>query len=113
MHLAFYKARPDACAVIHLHPTCAIAYLTLLTEATLDAIPAYSSALFSRLAGRVPMIDYYPVGSTEMHHAIADLAPHFYTILLRQHGITEWLPRPYPRQWELWKRSNNAAILHC
>ena len=87
MHLAFYKARPDACAVIHLHPTYAIAYSTLLTEATLDAIPAYSSALYRR-AGRVPMIDYYPVGSTEMHHAIADLAPHFYTILLRQHGIT-------------------------
>jgi ribulose-5-phosphate 4-epimerase/fuculose-1-phosphate aldolase len=87
MHLAFYKAQAETKAVIHLHPTYSIAFTTLLTEATLDAIPAYSSALYRR-AGQVPMIDYYPVGSTEMHNAIAELAPHFYAILLRQHGVT-------------------------
>lgn len=87
MHLAMYKARPDAHAVIHIHPTYSIAYSTLLTEPSLDAVPAYTSALYRR-AGRIPMIDYYPVGSAELHHAITKLAPHFYAILLRQHGIT-------------------------
>jgi ribulose-5-phosphate 4-epimerase/fuculose-1-phosphate aldolase len=87
MHLAFYNARPDAHAVIHIHPTHAIAYSTLLTEPCLDAVPAYSSALYRR-AGRVPMIAYYPVGSKGLHDAIAELAPHFYSILLRQHGLT-------------------------
>jgi 3-dehydro-4-phosphotetronate decarboxylase len=73
--------------VIHIHPTFAIAYSTLLTDPCLDAVPAYSSALYRR-AGQVPMIGYYPVGSTELHHAIAELTPHFYSILMRQHGLT-------------------------
>lgn len=34
------------------------------------------------------MIEYFPVGSEELHHAIAELAPHFCAILLRQHGVT-------------------------
>jgi ribulose-5-phosphate 4-epimerase/fuculose-1-phosphate aldolase len=87
MHLSFYKARPDANAVIHIHPTYSIAYSTLLTEPCLDAVPAYSSALYRR-AGQVPMIAYYPVGSKELHHAIEKLTPHFYSILMRQHGLT-------------------------
>jgi ribulose-5-phosphate 4-epimerase/fuculose-1-phosphate aldolase len=87
MHLALYNARPNARAVIHIHPTHAIAYSTLLTEPCLDAVPAYSSALYRR-AGRVPMIGYYPVGSKGLHDAIVELAPHFYSILLRQHGLT-------------------------
>jgi ribulose-5-phosphate 4-epimerase/fuculose-1-phosphate aldolase len=87
MHLSFYKARPDANAVIHIHPTYSIAYSTLLTEPCLDAIPAYSSALYRR-AGQIPMIAYYPVGSKELHHAIEKLTPHFYSILMRQHGLT-------------------------
>ena len=87
MHLALYKARPDAKAIIHIHPTYSIAYSTLLAEPSLDAVPAFTSALYRR-AGRVPMIDYYPVGSRELHEAIAALAPHFYAILMRQHGLT-------------------------
>ena len=34
------------------------------------------------------MIDYYPVGSKDLHEAIAALAPHFYAILMKQHGVT-------------------------
>jgi ribulose-5-phosphate 4-epimerase/fuculose-1-phosphate aldolase len=87
MHLAFYKARPDARAIIHIHPTYAIAFSTLLAEPMLDAIPAYTSAFYRR-AGRVPMIDYYPVGSRDLHEAIGALAPHFFAILMKQHGVT-------------------------
>lgn len=87
MHLAFYQRRLDVQAVIHLHPTYSIAYSTLLEEPTLDAVPAYSSALY-RKAGRVPMIGYYPVGSPELHQAIAQLVPYFSSILMRQHGLT-------------------------
>jgi ribulose-5-phosphate 4-epimerase/fuculose-1-phosphate aldolase len=86
MHLAMYHARPEAYAIIHVHPTYAIAYSTLIPDANLDAIPAYTAAFYLR-AGRVPMTDYYPSGSEELHHAVAELAPHFHAILLRQHGI--------------------------
>lgn len=87
MHLAIYKARPDARAIIHIHPTYSIAFSTLLAEPSLDAVPSYTSALYRR-AGRVAMIDYYPVGSKELHQAIAAVAPYFYSILMKQHGLT-------------------------
>jgi ribulose-5-phosphate 4-epimerase/fuculose-1-phosphate aldolase len=86
MHLAMYHARPKANAIIHVHPTYAIAFSTMVSKANLDAIPAYTAAFYLR-AGRVPMIDYYPSGSEELHHAVSELAPHFHAILLRQHGV--------------------------
>jgi ribulose-5-phosphate 4-epimerase/fuculose-1-phosphate aldolase len=86
MHLAMYQARPEANTVIHVHPTFAIAISTMINEETLDAIPAYTAAFYLR-AGRVPMIDYYPSGSEELHHAVAKLAPVYHAILLRQHGV--------------------------
>lgn len=88
MHLAYYHAREDAQAIIHVHPTFAIAYSTILTEPTSkDAIPAYTAALYVR-AGKVPMVDYYPSGSEELHHAVAVVAPYFPAVLLKQHGVT-------------------------
>lgn len=87
MHLAIYNARPDVGAVIHIHPTYSIAYSTLLTGPSLDALPAYTSAIYRRV-GRIPMTDYYPVGSAELHHAVSKLAPFFNAVLLRQHGVT-------------------------
>lgn len=85
MHLAMYHARPKAQAIIHVHPTYTIALSTLVPEANLDAIPAYTAAFYLR-AGRVPLIGYHPSGSEELHRAVAELAPHFHAILLRQHG---------------------------
>ncbi|MBN1147102.1 MAG: class II aldolase/adducin family protein [Anaerolineales bacterium] len=86
MHLAMYRAQPEARAIIHVHPTHTIAFSTLVSVANLDAIPAYTAAFYLR-AGRVPMIGYYPSGAEELHHAVAELAPYFHAILLRQHGI--------------------------
>jgi ribulose-5-phosphate 4-epimerase/fuculose-1-phosphate aldolase len=86
MHLAMYHLRPEVQAIIHVHPTHAIAYSTLLTEASLDAIPAYTAAFYLR-AGRVPVTDYYPSGSHELHDAVARLASYYHAILLRQHGV--------------------------
>lgn len=86
MHLALYQARPEIEAIIHVHPTHAIAYSTLHNEPGLDVVPAYSAAFYLR-AGRVPMIDYYPSGSADLHHAVNELAPHQHAILLRQHGV--------------------------
>jgi len=86
MHLAMYHARPEVGAVIHVHPTCAIAYSTLVPEPNLDSVPAYSAAFYVR-AGQVPMTDYYPSGSDDLHHAVTELAPRYHAILLRQHGV--------------------------
>jgi ribulose-5-phosphate 4-epimerase/fuculose-1-phosphate aldolase len=86
MHLAMYNARSDVSAVIHVHPTNAIAYSTKIPEPILDSIPAYTAAFYVR-AGCVPMIDYYPSGSADLHKAVAELSPRYWSILLRQHGV--------------------------
>jgi ribulose-5-phosphate 4-epimerase/fuculose-1-phosphate aldolase len=86
MHLAMYHARKNAQAVIHVHPTYAIAYSTLIGKESNDVVPPYTMAFYVR-AGRVPMIPYHPSGSHSLHEAVEALAPLHHAILLRQHGL--------------------------
>ncbi len=86
MHLAMYRARPDAGAVIHAHPTFAITHSTMVKEETDNSIPPYTAAFYVR-AGRVPMIPYHPSGSHSLHLAVEALAAKYHALLLRQHGM--------------------------
>jgi ribulose-5-phosphate 4-epimerase/fuculose-1-phosphate aldolase len=86
MHLAMYRARKSARAVIHCHPTYSIAYSTLITEESTDSVPPYTAAFYVR-AGRVPMITYHPSGAHSLHEAVEALAPTYHALLLRQHGL--------------------------
>lgn len=86
MHLAMYRARKDAGAVIHAHPTFAITLSTLIKEASNDAIRPYTAAFYVR-AGRVPMIPYHGSGAHSLHVAVEELAVDYHALLLRQHGM--------------------------
>ena len=86
MHLAMYRAREKARAVIHAHPTYSIAFSTLISRESNDVVPPYTMAFYVR-AGRVPMIPYHPSGSHSLHEAVEALAPVHHAILLRQHGL--------------------------
>ena len=86
MHLAMYRARENASAVILAHPTYSIAYSTLITEESTDSIPPYTAAFYVR-AGRVPMISYHPSGAHSLHEAVEALGPIYHALLLRQHGL--------------------------
>jgi len=86
MHLAMFKYRSDAEAVVHVHPTFAIALSTLLSGELSNAVPPYTAAFYVR-AGQVPMIKYHPSGAHSLHEAVAALAPDYHAILLRQHGV--------------------------
>jgi ribulose-5-phosphate 4-epimerase/fuculose-1-phosphate aldolase len=86
MHLAMYRAREKARAVVHVHPTYSIAFSTLISRESNDVVPPYTMAFYVR-AGRVPMIPYHPSGSHSLHEAVAELAPVHHAILLRQHGL--------------------------
>jgi 3-dehydro-4-phosphotetronate decarboxylase len=86
MHLAMYQARETARAVVHVHPTYAIAFSTLIPAETASSVPPYTAAFYVR-AGRVPMIGYHPSGAHSLHVAVDALAPDYHAILLRQHGL--------------------------
>lgn len=86
MHLAMYRARKNAGAAIHAHPTFSIAHSTLSPEGSVDSVPPYTAAFYVR-AGRVPMISYHASGAHSLHEAVEALAPIYHAILLRQHGL--------------------------
>ena len=86
MHLAMYRARKDAGAAVHAHPTFSIALSTLKSEETEDAVPPYTAAFYVR-AGKVPMIGYHASGAHSLHVAVEALAPRYHALLLRQHGL--------------------------
>ena len=82
MHLAMYRARSNAQAVVHVHPTYAIAYSTLISGESSNAVPPYTAAFYVR-AGRVPMIKYHPSGAHSLHEAVAALAPDYHATARR------------------------------
>lgn len=86
MHLAMYRARKNAGAVIHAHPTFAITHSAMLKDATENAIEPYTAAFYVR-AGRVPLIPYHPSGAHSLHLAVEALAQDYHALLLRQHGL--------------------------
>ncbi len=86
MHLAMYRARPDARAVIHAHPVYAITHSAMISEETRNCIPPYTAAFYVR-AGRVPLVPYHGSGAHSLHQAVATLAADYHALLLRQHGL--------------------------
>ena len=109
MHLAMYRARNNARAVVHVHPTYAIAFSTLIGEESANAVPPYTAAFYVR-AGRVPMIPYHASGAHSLHEAVARWRRRHHAILLRQHGSSS--PAPTCRLRSVsWRRSSSAARL--
>ena len=86
MHLVMYRARPQAGAVIHAHPTFSITHSSLVRQESDNVIPPYTAAFYVR-AGRVPMIPYHPSGSHSLHLAVEAKASDYHVLLLRQHGL--------------------------
>lgn len=86
MHLALYRARPEARGVVHPHPAAAIAFSMRQPAPGLDAIPASNAGFYIR-AGQVPLLPYFPSGSHELHEAVTHLADDFAVILLGNHGV--------------------------
>jgi len=86
MHLAMYRARENAGAAIHAHPTFSVAHSTLIADENNDSVPPYTAAFYVR-AGRVPMVAYHASGAHSLHEAVEALAANYHALLLRQHGL--------------------------
>ena len=84
MHRAFYTARPEAGAVVHLHSTMATA-VACMPEAD-GAIPPLTPYFVMRIGRRLPMVPYYRPGDPAMEPAIHDAARNARAVLLANHG---------------------------
>jgi 3-dehydro-4-phosphotetronate decarboxylase len=86
MHRAFYRARPDAGAVVHLHSTMATAVACLPDADAANPIPPLTPYFVMRVGRRMPVVPYYRPGDAAMEPAIEEAARAGRAVLLANHG---------------------------
>ena len=86
MHRAFYTARAEAGAVVHLHSTMATAVACLPDMDTDNPIPPLTPYFVMRVGRRMPVVPYYRPGDPAMEPAIAAAAADARAVLLANHG---------------------------
>lgn len=85
MHRAFYRARDDANAVVHLHSTMATA-VACLARPEETPIPLLTPYFVMRIGSALPMVPYYQPGDAAMEPAIMQAARGARAVLLANHG---------------------------
>lgn len=86
MHRAFYQARPDAGAVVHLHSTQATAVSCLPDVDQANPIPPLTPYFVMRVGRTMPIVPYYRPGDPSMEPAIHAAAKGARAVLLANHG---------------------------
>lgn len=81
MHLAVYRARPDARAVIHAHPV----HATALAVAGRTIDPSIHPELEASFP-KVPLVSPAPCGSAELANLVAEAVKEADVVLLGGHG---------------------------
>ena len=86
MHRAFYAARAEASAVVHLHSTMATAVACLPDVDADNPIPPLTPYFVMRVGRTMPVIPYYRPGDPAMEPAIGAAARTSRAVLLANHG---------------------------
>lgn len=85
LHLAVYRNRPSAQAIVHLHSTHSAAVSCLAGLDAGDCIPPLT-AYFVMKIGRLPLVKYYRPGAPELADEVGRLAARHPAVLLANHG---------------------------
>jgi ribulose-5-phosphate 4-epimerase/fuculose-1-phosphate aldolase len=85
LHLAIYRARGDANAVVHLHATHAAAVSCVAGLDENDCLPPLTAYYVMKI-GRLPLLAYHPPGDPALAEAIAGKARDHHAVLLANHG---------------------------
>ncbi len=85
LHIAMYRERPDARAVVHLHSTHSVAVSCLEDIDPDDVLPPITAYYVMRV-GRLPLVPYHPPGDKTLADAVACLAGAHHAVLLANHG---------------------------
>jgi autoinducer 2 (AI-2) kinase len=80
VHLAVYRARPKAKAVIHCHAPKA----TILVNTDLPFLPISTEAAF---VGEIPRLPFVMPGTAELADAVGKAARGSHAVLLKNHGL--------------------------
>ncbi|MEU1803102.1 3-oxo-tetronate 4-phosphate decarboxylase [Streptomyces sp. NPDC019937] len=85
LHAAFYRARPSAHAVVHLHSTHAAAVSCLDGVDPADALPPLT-AYYAMRVGTLPLLPYHAPGDSGLESLAERTARAHHAILLANHG---------------------------
>ncbi|HEX5326897.1 MAG TPA: aldolase [Acetobacteraceae bacterium] len=86
MHRAFYTARSEVGAVVHLHSTMATAVACLPDVDRDNPIAPLTPYFVMRVGRRMPLVPYYRPGDPAMEPAIRTAAQDARAVLLANHG---------------------------
>lgn len=86
LHLAVYRARPDAGAIVHLHSPAALAVSCLAGLAAAEPLPAYTPYFAMRVRG-LRTVGYHPPGAPGLAEEVAEALRDVDAVLLRRHGL--------------------------
>lgn len=88
MHLAIYRACPEAHVVVHAHPPTAIAWTVArpdLLELPADVLPEVILG-----AGSIPIVPYARPGTVALAEAFQPFLPAHRLLLMARHGAVCW-----------------------
>lgn len=85
LHLAMYRERARAGAVVHLHSTHSVAVSCLDGIDHEDVLPPITAYYVMRV-GKLPLIPYYAPGDKALGEAVGKAAANHSAVLLANHG---------------------------
>ncbi|MEV0523941.1 3-oxo-tetronate 4-phosphate decarboxylase [Streptomyces sp. NPDC050439] len=85
LHAAFYRARPGAHAVVHLHSTHAVAVSCLADLDPDNALPPLT-AYYAMRVGTLPSLPYHAPGDKSLGPLAEESARTHHAVLLANHG---------------------------
>jgi ribulose-5-phosphate 4-epimerase/fuculose-1-phosphate aldolase len=85
LHIAMYRERATAKAVVHLHSTYSVAVSCLADVDAADVLPPVTAYYVMRV-GALPLVPYYPPGDPDLAAAVRKLAGNHHAVLLANHG---------------------------
>jgi ribulose-5-phosphate 4-epimerase/fuculose-1-phosphate aldolase len=85
LHLAMYRERGGARAVVHLHSTHSVAVSCLDGIDPEDVLPPITAYYVMRV-GKLPLIPYFAPGDPTLGEAVGKLAAKHSAVLLANHG---------------------------
>ncbi|BDU71843.1 class II aldolase/adducin family protein [Mesoterricola silvestris] len=88
MHLAVYRACPEARAVVHAHPPTAIAFS--LAHPEWACLPSEALPEVILAAGSIPFVPYARPGTAAMGEVLAPFLPAHRLMVLARHGALAW-----------------------
>ncbi|MGE0116736.1 MAG: 3-oxo-tetronate 4-phosphate decarboxylase [Dongiaceae bacterium] len=85
LHIAMYRERAAARAVVHLHSTHSVAVSCLAGVNADDVLPPITAYYVMRV-GSLPLVPYHPPGDPDLAEAVRKLAGRHAAVLLANHG---------------------------